>query len=301
MKVEDYTVVDVETPNNLRSSICQIGLREVRRGEVVYEFSSLINPEDEFTPICINVHHIWPQDVQDAPTFAQVWNLLEEHYRDHVIVAHSASFDVTVISRTLARYGINLNNVDYLCSHLLAKRIFTQLSKERNDLELPASYSLESLCHYYHIDLSHHHDAMSDTVACHLVFESLQREGEILPTDYHHYYDPKLGGYYSAKYAKTDFELGDAGATYAFTGCFAHGSHNTFKSIVENSGGIVHKSLRLDTNFLICGSLNQEQNIHNVQMQKAKSMQKLNYPIQIFSEQEFLSKMEAFRWQRTLY
>lgn len=288
MRVEDYTVVDVETPNNMRSSICQIGLREIRGGKIVYEYSSLVNPEDEFTPICINVHHIWPQDVKDSPTFEQVWNILAEHYRDHIIVAHSASFDVTVISRTLARYGINLNNVDYLCSHLLAKRIFSQLAKERDKIELPESYSLESLCHYYHIDLSHHHDAMSDTVACHLVFEALQNEEEILPTDFHHYYDPQLGGYYAAKYARSDFKLGDEGATYTFTGCFAHGSHAKFGVLVEKTGGIVHKSLRLDTNFLICGSLNRKQNFNNVQLQKAQEMQKLNYPIQIFTEEEFL-------------
>ena len=46
MELDCYTVVDVETPNVKPNSVCQIALIEVKQGQVVWKYDTLINPED---------------------------------------------------------------------------------------------------------------------------------------------------------------------------------------------------------------------------------------------------------------
>jgi len=44
----DYFVVDVETANQFRHSICQIGIASFADGKMVDGWESLVNPDDYF-------------------------------------------------------------------------------------------------------------------------------------------------------------------------------------------------------------------------------------------------------------
>ena len=46
----DFCALDVETANQDRSSICQIGIVRFRNGQPMAEYEALINPEMLFDP-----------------------------------------------------------------------------------------------------------------------------------------------------------------------------------------------------------------------------------------------------------
>ena len=63
-----HFAVDVETANNQRSSICQIGLVEVLDDRVVPVYSSLVRPPgNAYNYHNIRVHGIQPEDTRNSP------------------------------------------------------------------------------------------------------------------------------------------------------------------------------------------------------------------------------------------
>ena len=52
----DFVAIDVETANADMASICQIGLAKFKDGKLVEEWSSLVDPEDYFDFINVDIH-----------------------------------------------------------------------------------------------------------------------------------------------------------------------------------------------------------------------------------------------------
>ncbi|MEY3934358.1 MAG: hypothetical protein RLZZ606_957 [Actinomycetota bacterium] len=70
----NFTAIDFETANGASASPCAVGLVKVAEGKIVDTFSTLIKPpypNDWFAAGNIGVHGIHPQDVVDAPTWAE--------------------------------------------------------------------------------------------------------------------------------------------------------------------------------------------------------------------------------------
>lgn len=74
------------------------------------------------------------------------------------MLAHSASFDISVLRALHDRYRIPLPNAQYACSVALARRAFPRLY----------NHKLPTVCDHCGIELKHH-DAASDAIACALV------------------------------------------------------------------------------------------------------------------------------------
>jgi len=68
----DYFVVDVETANQARHSICQIGIAFFAGGKMVDGWESLVNPHDEFNEFNVALHGIGPWTVARAPSWSEV-------------------------------------------------------------------------------------------------------------------------------------------------------------------------------------------------------------------------------------
>ena len=72
--MQDFAAIDFETANNIRSSVCSVGVVIVRDGEVVNKFYSLIKPEPEYYNYwCSQVHGLSAEDTDNAPVFPEVW------------------------------------------------------------------------------------------------------------------------------------------------------------------------------------------------------------------------------------
>lgn len=160
---------DVETPNRRNDRICSIGITIVDDAEISESLYYLVNPECEFDDINISIHGIYPEDVADAPTFSDVWAEIGDLFRSNLVVAHNATFDLCVLKKVLAFYGINETILYYVCTKMIA-------TKEGVGVE---NYKLPTLCDYYGIRLNHHNSA-SDSDACAEILCNYIRSGIVL-------------------------------------------------------------------------------------------------------------------------
>ena len=152
-----YIVFDTETPNSRNDRMSQIGLCVVEDGRVTWQFSSLVDPECEFEPFNIMLTGITPEMASRAPCFATLWrSTLEDIFSDGRLVAHNAPFDMAVLAKCLAAYGIRWRRTaEYIDTVRVARRAFPRLP----------NHKLNTVSDWLGLELDHH-DAGSDALAC---------------------------------------------------------------------------------------------------------------------------------------
>jgi len=166
----DFTAIDFETANGFRGSACSVGLVRVRNGKVVERDYWVMRPPegfDHFDTRNVQIHGIRPEDVSDAPRFAESYPRLRDFVGDDVVLAHNAAFDIGVIKAGLQASGAAGAAVSYGCTVKLARKTY--------DL---ASYSLPFAAAAAGFDLTSHHDALADAEACaHIAMDAALRHG----------------------------------------------------------------------------------------------------------------------------
>ena len=151
----NFVAIDVETANNDRSSICQIGIATVRSGEIVEVWSELINPETYFDYMNVSIHGIDDDVVSEAPTFKEIYGELEKRL-SRTVVSHT-SFDKNAISQACHRHGKPMFRVRWLDSAEMVRRAWPDRYGKRG-------YNLKNVARDLGIDFRHH-DAGEDARA----------------------------------------------------------------------------------------------------------------------------------------
>ncbi len=128
--MERFVAIDFETANDDRGSACALGWAIVDGHAVGETGWSPIDPEmddDEWSPFNSSINGFEPADVRGAPTFGALWPRLVELTAGAPVVAHYASFDLSVLRAELARYEIEPGPMRYACSALLARAAWPEL------------------------------------------------------------------------------------------------------------------------------------------------------------------------------
>jgi len=148
--------IDFETANEQRSSPCAIGLAWIKDGAITEVEHHYIRPIDmRFSGWNIAVHGIRPADVEDADEFPAVLGRLQARIEAATVIAHNASFDISVMRRTCELYGLPYPRFDYICTVQVAKNTWPGLP----------SAKLNAVCDFLGVDFTHH-DAAQDAFAC---------------------------------------------------------------------------------------------------------------------------------------
>lgn len=155
----NFIAIDVETANADYSSICQIGIAEFKDGKVIDKWKVLINPEDYFDPFNVSIHGISEKDVENAPTFAQVYEVLKEKLNDKITI-HHMPFDRIAINRACDFYNLEHTKPKWLDSAKIVRRTWTEFSK--------SGYGLSNIAKFLNLTFEHH-DALEDAIAAGLV------------------------------------------------------------------------------------------------------------------------------------
>lgn len=256
---DSYVVLDFETPNKNNNRISQIGLLFVRNGLIDKNYSSLINPETGFNKINVNLTNISAADVAQSPTFNDYWPHIKSLLENNVIVAHNASFDLTVLCKTLFHYGINLPEIRYVCTYTESLNMIPELSK----------HNLAALADYFNISQSNAHNAEDDAYTCYLVFEKMKSHGyEFSPqifdcpdTDSLVASDKLV---YQANPNSDDLTIDIpyskpaniliSNKKFVLTGIFSTVTKKDITTYIEENGGCVMSSVSGRTNYLLVGS-----------------------------------------------
>lgn len=131
---EHLIFIDLETTgaNALRDRITEVGLCEVRCGEVVQEWSSLVNPETAISPFIEQLTGISPAMVADAPRFAEIAEELQERLAGKVLVAHNARFDYGFLKSEFRRAAIDFHEKT-LCTVKLSRALYPEQRRHNLD------------------------------------------------------------------------------------------------------------------------------------------------------------------------
>ncbi len=152
-----FCALDFETATFERSSACEVGICVVEEGKKAFTKTWLIKPPSYpyFHPRTVAIHGIHPEEVADAPTFAEIWDEINDLLHGNLMIAHNASFDAGVLNGTLDYYGLFKPKLQYLCSLKLAKKSWKNLP----------SYGLKNLANLHGIQFNHHR-AGDDAQVC---------------------------------------------------------------------------------------------------------------------------------------
>lgn len=163
----EYVVVDVETTGggaDRGDRVTEIAAIRIRgTGEVVEEFSTLVNPERPIPPFITRLTNITDAMVRDAPRFAEIAGEVRRLLSGGIFVAHNVSFDWRFVGAELERAtGAGVEG-RRLCTVRLARRIVPEVS----------SRSLGALSEFFGIDNMARHRALGDARATVEVFHRL--------------------------------------------------------------------------------------------------------------------------------
>tara|TARA_R110000751_G_scaffold71441_12_gene145039 strand:+ start:2080 stop:3243 length:1164 start_codon:yes stop_codon:yes gene_type:complete len=170
---EDYRFValDVETANNSRGSICQIGIACVRQDNSIHTASILVNPLDQFHPYNVKLHGISPDMVADAPTFPQIMAHMQTVLQRHIVVQHS-SFDRQAIEAASLKHGVAVRKITWIDSVAVAKRAWPELKHA-------GGYGLSNLSSFLGIAFSHHDAGHDARAAAEVVLMAERKTGHV--------------------------------------------------------------------------------------------------------------------------
>ena len=155
-------VVDIETTglSRYRHSITEISAIKVKKGKVIDEFNTLVNPECHIPSFITRLTGIDDDLVKDAQKIKKVIPKFETFVSGAVFVAHNAMFDFNFLNHAVSEnLGKTLEN-DILCTCRLARRLLPELPSKR----------LGCVCEHFEITNEKAHRARGDAVATTQIF-----------------------------------------------------------------------------------------------------------------------------------
>lgn len=159
-------VLDIETTglDYKREKIIEFAAVKLVNNVITEEYETLINPKQEIKQSSINIHHITPDMVEDAPTIEEVMPKILDFIGDYPIVGHNVIFDYSFINRACEElYGKTIQN-HRLDSYLMYKEVFPD----------DPSHGMDSLMNRFNIEFPVKHRAMGDAKGLAYVFPHLK-------------------------------------------------------------------------------------------------------------------------------
>jgi DNA polymerase III epsilon subunit-like protein len=175
-----YAIIDLETTGLEKSQhrIIEIAIRRINHdGSLIDEVSTLVDPGiPDVGPTFI--HHITPEDVKGAPSFAELAPSIIARLSGCIAVAHHAAFEDGFLGAEFGRLGIALPNIPCIDTLWLARQV----------IDLP-NYKLGTVVNAFGIEEVDAHTALGDVrMLSQLIPLLLQKSGslhfKVIPTGF---------------------------------------------------------------------------------------------------------------------
>lgn len=148
--------VDIETNggNGERGRITEIALLRVEGGEIIDQFSSLVNPGSPIPHWITRLTGITNNDLVHAPYFDEIAENINRIMKDAIFVAHNVRFDFSFIKRQLEACGYEFRP-KLFCTVRLSRAIYPEHT----------GHSLQKIIERHKISVNDRHRAYDDAKA----------------------------------------------------------------------------------------------------------------------------------------
>ena len=315
-----FVAFDFETANSTRSSACALGMTKVIDGKIVDQMSAKFKPPegfDHFDYRNISIHGISEKEVADKDRFGSYWNNFAEFAKGFPLVAHNASFDMSVLRASLRASNLGWPEIDYVCTYVMSQKVFSL-----------TSYSLFFVAYECGIklDKDSHHDARYDSEICAKVLLDIFRRKDCddlstlmksVDMEIGHLFEDswyacrsrssirspnrsrdekrlKVGEVKINLDASTEHPL--FGKKVVFTGALYSMPRHEAWELVAAVGAIPMDTISKSTDYLVLGEqilLNLKPGeVQSGKFRKAESLRESGLSIQVISETDFLAILE---------
>ncbi len=163
LKDATFVVYDLETTgiNTTYNEIIEIGARKIYKGEIIGEFTSMVNPRREIPSDVCKLTHISNDDVRNAPFIEEVMPRFLKFCQGAILVGHNVTFDNGQLYHNLKELNLFEDFFPTIDTMQLARARYSTILKK---------YGLEDLVKAFNITLDGHHRAENDAVATAEVF-----------------------------------------------------------------------------------------------------------------------------------
>mgnify|MGYP000584672502 FL=1 len=289
---EDYVALDLETTglDPEWDSIIEIGMVRVRRGEVVAEYSTLVNPGMPIDDFIAELTGITNDMLAAAPALPEVLPAARDFLGDDIILGHNINFDINFIYDNCEYQGLKPVSNGYIDTMRISRRVLPDLKHHR----------LGDIVNALGVDHAQAHRAIGDchaTIGCYKALlahidAGAGREAYITEVSRH-------GAQRSDLHALTaDGTAVDEmhplyGKHCVFTGTLAKMVRLDAAQAVVNVGGLCDNGVTKDTNFLILGASDYSKikDGKSNKLKRAESLIAKGADLQIISENVFYDLM----------
>ncbi len=173
-----FVVFDLETTglNKEINKIIEIGAVKIQNGDIVDRYSTFINPNEKLSEEIINLTNITDDMLEGARLEDEVLSEFFEFFKDSVLVAHNANFDVGFIKNWARKHNIEFN-FTFVDTVGLSRTLFP------NEI----NHRLDTICKRLNVELESHHRAVDDAEATAHIFlkfkEILEKEYQVSTLD----------------------------------------------------------------------------------------------------------------------
>jgi len=154
----EYPVVfvDIETTGGSyrNSRVLEVAAIRFENGEIVKEFSTLVDPGTRIPPVITSITGITERDIVGAPVFEDIADELLEVLDGAVFVAHNVRFDYSFLKQEFAMIGTAFSP-RLLCTVRLSRYLYSEHK----------GHSLEKLIARHSIPVLERHRALEDARA----------------------------------------------------------------------------------------------------------------------------------------
>ena len=265
--ISDYCVLDVETTglSAYYDEIIEIGILKVRNDNIVEKYSQLIKPKYPIDSFITDLTGIRNDMLENMPSLISVKDDVLSFIGDDILIGHNTAFDIRFLN---AGFSIELKN-KYIDTMQFARKLFTSLKHHRlSDLSLFLNLS------------NNEHRSLSDCITTKELYDAIKfnmNDRSLCVQDL--WFKERRKDIDIKSIHKTVFDINEDNFFFnryvAFSGKLEKMTRKEAMQIIVNLGGILDRSVKSTTNYLILGDTDYNGILNGEKSTKHKKFEEL--------------------------
>ena len=141
-------------------------------------FSSLVSPGRDIPSSAVKIHGIVPSMVEDAPSFAQVFEKFLHYLGTDILVGYHVQFDLHFLNSYMQRtHGFPIQNL-VLDAQSMCRQVCFPPHLRSYAGRLKGNQDLDTVANNFGIEIQERHTALGDALATAMIFQRILNEIE---------------------------------------------------------------------------------------------------------------------------